>query len=134
MCSSIFGWNFRKVTLPFTFHLEFLKFLSNGKHPLTTRFPCLASDSEYSLAQVQGNHILLNTVTGKSMQFNDLGKAKHENSFSKGHAGIEFFSSPAISSELLTTVQCMFIVCSMLYTCNVNSSNLNFVFVSHHYM
>ena len=24
--SSIFGWNFRKVTLPFTFHLEFLKF------------------------------------------------------------------------------------------------------------
>ena len=25
------------------------------------------------------------------MQFNDLGKAKHENSFSKGHAGVEFF-------------------------------------------
>ena len=121
------------------FRLEFPKsdltiYLPSGKHPLTTRFPCLASDSEYSLAQVQGNHILLNTVTGKSMQFNDLGKAKHENSFSKGHAGIEFFSSPAISSELLTTVHCMFIVCSMLYTCNVNSSNLNFVFVSHHYM
>ena len=26
MYSSIFGWNFRKVTLPFTFHLEFPKF------------------------------------------------------------------------------------------------------------
>ena len=28
--SSIFDWNFRKVTLPFTFHPEFPKFLSNG--------------------------------------------------------------------------------------------------------
>ena len=32
--SSIFGWNFRKVTLPFTFHPEFPKFSVKWKAPL----------------------------------------------------------------------------------------------------
>ena len=31
--SSIFGWNFRKVTLPFASIRNFRNFLSNGKHP-----------------------------------------------------------------------------------------------------
>ena len=31
--TSIFCWNFPRVILPFTFHPEFLNFLSNGKYP-----------------------------------------------------------------------------------------------------
>ena len=34
--TSIFDWNFRKVTLPFTFHRNFRNFPSNGKHPKST--------------------------------------------------------------------------------------------------
>ena len=68
------------------------------------------------------------------MQFNDLGKAKHENSFSKGHAGVEFFFRALQFPSSFQLQYTVFSLCSMLYTCNVNSSNLNFVFVSHHCM
>ena len=37
MHSSIFGWNFRKVTLPFTFQLEFPKYSVKWQAPLSTQ-------------------------------------------------------------------------------------------------
>ena len=62
------------------------------------------------------------------------GKLNVKTASPKDKLELGFFSSPAISIRHSTTVHCMFIVYSMLYTCNVNSSDLNFVFVSHHCM